>query len=309
MLKSSHIKTFLVVLKTSSFADAGRELGYTASAVSQQMLALEKSVGVTLFERRAQGIKPTAAANTLATQAKNAAAAMARLEQQAASIASGDAGTLWLASFATAGERLVPHAIVDLFLTRPAIEVLLDEGEPDVLLPRLLKGEMNLVLAYEYSAVPRRWPDELVRHLILREDLILLIPSRLTDKPFDARSGLTSLAKERWIATDAGTAGATSLNYVCAANGFSPHVAFRSNNYATITGLVAAGLGVAIVPALGYDPTPNVIARRFDAKFASRMVYALHTSEDEHLLLATVISSLKRAAKRIDTSQLEKLGA
>jgi DNA-binding transcriptional LysR family regulator len=308
MLKSSHIKTFLVVLHTSSFADAGKELGYTASAVSQQMLALEKSMGITLFERRPQGIKPTAAANTLATQTKSAVAAMARLEQQAASIASGGAGTLWLASFATAGEKLVPHAIVDLLSNRPAIEVLLDEGEPDVLLPRLLEGEMNLVLAYEYSAVPRRWPDELVRHLILREDLILLIPSRLTDKSFDARTGLASLAKERWIATDVGTAGAASLNYVCAANGFSPQVAFRSNNYATITGMVASGLGVAIVPALGYDPTPNVVARRFDAKFSSRTVYALHNPEDEHLLLATVISSLKGAAKRIDTSQLEKIG-
>lgn len=139
------------------------------------------------------------------------------------------------------------------------------------------------------EVVPFR-PDGLARHHLLREDLVLL---RACGSARSAR--LRNLAQARWITSREGTAGALSLIRLCAAAGFDATVAFRSNNYDVVRELVSAGLGVAVVPALGHVPSDGIEATRVTQRSAHRHVMAVHHRENSNPLLGKMLDSLRRA--------------
>ena len=296
MLNPMHLKTFLAVLRTGSFADAGRELDYSASAVSQQMSLLERSTGLCLFEREAHSVRATTTAKSLSNGAIEVLTSLLRFEDQAASLASGDSGRVKMASFPSAGASLVPRALATLLRESPGIEVVLNEGEPDLLFPLLLEGDLDLMLAYEYSVVPREWPTGLTRELVLRENLLLVAPADLAPRSGGVERGVRAFADENWVSSDAGTGGALCLERLCASEGFSPRIAFRSNNYETVVGIVASGLGVALVRTLAYRPVDGVFTTPLDPNLVVRSAYAVHRIANSSQLLETVIRALKRAA-------------
>lgn len=295
MLKPLHLLTLKAVVRSGSFAIAARDLGYTASAISQQISALEKESGLALFEREAHGIRATAAAHRLVDLGARVLAALDELDYEVRELASGATGRLRLGTFPTAGVRLVPSALSALGETHPRAQIQLEEGEPDELVAALSNGELDVAVVYEYGLSPRQWPDGLTCHHLLREDLILL---RARDSGLSAQ--LANLAQARWITSREGTAGALSLVRLCAAAGFDATVAFRSNNYDVVRELVYAGLGVAVVPALGHAPSADIEATRLTQDAAHRDVMAVHRSESSNPLLVTMLSSLRRAVPAND---------
>lgn len=294
MLKPQHLLTLRAVVRTGSFVIAARDLGYTASAISQQISALEKETGLVLFEREAHSIRATAAAHRLVDLSVPVLAAMDDLGHQVHELATGATGRLRLGSFPTAGVRLVPAALSALTATHPRAQIQLEEGEPDELVDALNDGDLDVALVYEYGLSPRQWPDGMTRHHLVREDLVLLRP-----RGSGLSSRLAGLSRTRWITSREGTAGALSLTRLCAAAGFEAVVAFRSNNYDVVRELVSAGLGVAIVPGLGHspgDPSGDTVeATRLAQRSAFRRVLALHRSENSNPLLGTMIHSLRGA--------------
>ncbi|MFK4189632.1 LysR substrate-binding domain-containing protein [Streptomyces sparsogenes] len=290
MLKPQHLLTLRAAVRSGSFVIAARELGYTASAISQQISALEKETGLALFEREAHGIRATAAAHRLVDLGTPVLAALDDLDHQVRELATGATGRLRLGSFPTAGVRLVPPALSALAKTRPRAQIQLEEGEPDELVAALNDGDLDVALVYEYGLSPRQWPDNLTCHHLAREDLVLL---RARDSGLSAR--LAGLSQARWITSREGTAGALTLVRLCAAAGFEATVAFRSNNYDVVRELVSAGLGVAVVPALGHSPGEAVEATRLTQHGAMRRVMALHRAENTNPLLDTMVSALRSA--------------
>lgn len=290
MLKPLHLLTLQSVLRSGSFAIAARDLGYTASAVSQQISALEKETGLVLFEREAHGIRPTSAAHRLVDLGARVLAAMDDLDQHVRELATGVTGRLRLGSFPTAGVRLVPSALSAVVETHPRAQIQLAEGEPEELVAALGNGDLDVALVYEYGLSPRQWPDGLTRHRLLREDLVLL---RARGSGLSAQ--LPGLSRARWITSREGTAGARSLVRLCATAGFEAAVAFRSNNYDVVRELVSAGLGVAVVPALGHAPSETIEATRLTQRSAHRDVLVLHRTENSNPLLAGMIGALRRA--------------
>ncbi|WP_229699939.1 LysR family transcriptional regulator [Streptomyces kronopolitis] len=290
LLKPLHLLTLKAVVRTESFALAARDLGYTASAISQQISALEKETGLSLFEREAHGIRPTAAAHRLVDLSTHVLAAMDELDHQVHELATGATGRLRLGSFPTADVRLVPSALSALVDTHPRAQIQLEEGEPEELITALGHGDLDVALVYEYGLSPRQWPDGLTRHQLLREDLVLL---RARGSGLSAQ--LPQLSGARWITSREGSAGAGSFVRLCAAAGFEPAVAFRSNNYGVVRELVSAGLGVAVVPALGHVPDEGIEATRLTQRSAHRTVLALHRAENSNPLLTTMIEALRRA--------------
>jgi DNA-binding transcriptional LysR family regulator len=293
MLRPLHLLTLKAVVGNGSFAIAARELGYTASAISQQISALEKETGLVLFEREAHGIRPTAAAHRLVDLSTQALTALDDLDYQVQELATGATGRLRLGSFPTASVRLVPPALSALVEIHPRARIQLEEGEPEELIAMLGSGDLDVALVYEYGLSPQQWPDGLTRHRLLREDLILL---RARDSGLGA--GLSHLAGARWITSREGTAGALSLARLCASAGFDATVAFRSNNYDVVRELVSAGLGVAIVPALGHAPSEAIDATRLTQRFAYRRVLALHRGQNSNPLLPTTLDALRAAVPR-----------
>jgi DNA-binding transcriptional LysR family regulator len=296
LLKPLHLLTLRAVVRSGSFAIAARDLGYTASAISQQISALEKESGLVLFEREAHGIRPTAAAHRLVDLSARVLAALDDLDYEVQELASGATGRLRLGSFPTAGVRLVPSALSALGETHPRAQIQLEEGEPDELVAALSNGDLDVAVVYEYGLSPQQWPDGLTRHRLLREDLVLL---RARDSGLSAQ--LPNLAQARWITSREGTAGAQSLIRLCAAAGFDAAVAFRSNNYDVVRELVSARLGVAVVPALGHAPSEGIEATRLTQRAAHRDVMAIHRSDNRNPLLVIMLNSLRRAVPAHDS--------
>ena len=135
MLNPLHLRTLSVVLRTGSFAAAGRHLGYTGSAVSQQMSALEADSGLLLFEREAHGVRPTAEAQLLSERAIETLGAFATLQDAVREMAAGTRGRLGLGSFPTASEVLIPRALARFGRDFRDVEVRFEDGEPHQLVP------------------------------------------------------------------------------------------------------------------------------------------------------------------------------
>lgn len=296
MLQPTHLRTLQAVLATGSLAGAGARLGFTASAVSQQMATLERATGLVLLERGPRSVHPTPAAETLARRAASLLDQLDLLEREVRAMAAGGQGAVRIGSFPSASASLLPPALARLARTRAQVEVLLDEAEPGDLVPRLLGGALDLALVYEYDAVPTPWPAELTPTRLLREDLLVLLPRghRLADA---ASVDLAALAEERWASSLEGTAGSRTLDRLCAAHGFAPRVDYRSNDYNVLRGIVASGVCVAVVPALSHTTDQGVRLLPLAGTGSGRQVLALRRTADANPLLDPVLDALVRASR------------
>lgn len=297
MLNPLHLRTLSVVLRAGSFAAAGRQLGYTGSAVSQQMSALEVDSGLVLFERGAHGIRPTSSARLLSERAGETLGALASLEDAVSEMATGTRGRLGLGCFPTASEVLVPTALARFARTFRNVEVRFDDGEPDLLLPRLVEGDLDLVVVYRYDLVPQVWPAGLRRTPLIAEVVKLLVPE--TYQAPSGTLGLADFATASWISTREGSAGSVALERSCAGAGFSPQIRFRSNDFDVVRSFVRAGFGVAAVPRLGFVGRIGLQALELSDLTLRRHVEVLTPSERPSPAVDGMIVALKAAAAAI----------
>ncbi|GAB7007314.1 LysR family transcriptional regulator [Nocardioides sp. AN3] len=308
MLNPVHLRTLAVVIRTGSFADAARQIGYTGSAVSQQVAALERAVQLPLFERDAHSIRPTPAAEFLAERATSILAALASLDEDIRGLTKGDLGRLRLGSFPTASEQLLPAALAHYRGLHPSVDLDLDEGEPDDLVAMLHDALLDVAIVYRYDLVPPRWPPTLAAQPLLHEDLILLLPRghRLAD---EESVTLADLDSESWVTTREGTAGATCLQRICSASGFAPAVSVRSNDYDVIRGFVRSGLGIALIPSLAHVHADDIVATQIDGLEVRRHVVSLSRTAQPSTTAA--VDSLRRASNKLAMVQpgLTRAGA
>jgi DNA-binding transcriptional LysR family regulator len=299
MLDPIQLRTLREVVARGSFAAAAAELRYTPSAVSQQIAALERATGIVLFERGPKFVSPTPAGRALAERSGDVLVGLDSLERDAAALARGEAGALRIGCFPTAGAHLLPAALAELTRKRPGVDLHLEEAELAALLPALTDGAIDIALAYRYDLVPTSWSAGLVEHALLDEPLHVLL-SRRHARAHGRNVRLATLRHERWVAPLAGSPGAVNLDRLCARAGFTPNVTFRSNDYAVVRGLAAAGLGVAVVPALalaeprGRSSRVSVLA--LAGRPPRRHIVALHRWGNPNPLLPVVLAALRNAA-------------
>jgi DNA-binding transcriptional LysR family regulator len=299
MINPLHLRTFLVVLRTGSFAEAARSLGYTGSAVSQQVSCLERSLKMMLFERDAHGIRPTPSAGSLAGRAQDVLAAVASFEDEVKAMSEGNFGQVRLGSFPTASQQLLPSSLATFARTHAGVGIDLDEGEPETLVPLLLDRDLDLAIVYHYDLVPQTWPKALKAESLMHEDLVLLLPPG--HRFAGAEISLTDLAKETWVGTGERTSGARSLRRACAAAGFEPAVHYRSDDYDVIARFVSSGLGVALVPAMGHAPAtehlPQFVATATITDLSVRRhVVALHAPSTVNPAVDGAVAALRSAS-------------
>lgn len=300
MLNPLHLRTLIVVLEAGSFADAARRLGYTSSAVSQQISALERAVKLLLFARSAQSVQPTPAAVILAERARSTLANMRLLEDELASMAEGRRGILRLGSFPTASEHILPATFAHLYRDFPDLEISLDEGEPRELTRLLLDADLDAALVYHYDLVPHRWPDELQRLELFSEDVAIILPQEhplLSDEP---EISLYDLSGENWIAPRTGMAGSTCLERLCAIHEYEPRVVVRSNDYDVVSAFVSRGLGVAVVPALSRSDAPGIALRAMAGVQIQRHVSVLFRAASFNPLVEVAVAALRNVSLSFD---------
>ena len=261
MLNVNRLRILIEVANRGSFSAAADALSYTQSAVSQQVAALEAETGVTLLERLPRGVRLTPAGEVLLEYAEGIIARLHAAEAEMAAIAGLRGGQLRMASFPTAGATLMPLAIAIFRAQHPEVELTLAEGEPEEIAPRLSAGEFDIALLFEFEGTSESLGPDLSRVPLFEDPMFLALPA---DHALARRQTLRleNLRAEAWIQTSASSPCAQHVVRSCHAAGFEPIVSFESDDYQTVQGLVAAGVGVALIPKLALSGARDDIAIR-----------------------------------------------
>lgn len=271
------------VARQGSFRAAARSLSYTTSAVSQQVSALEREAGVALVERSANRIRLTAAGEVLVGHAETILAQLAAARSELDAIAGLEVGQLRLASFASAGMRIVPAAMRAFADRHPDVVLSYLEGDPEQTVPRLLDGALDLVLAYEYDLVPVELRSGLRRVALLEDPIHVVLPREHAAAAQDEDPRLEELVGEAWIVEPRDDCHHFTVR-ACEAAGLAPAISCHSSDYAVTQSLVAAGFGLALVPALALEhPNPEVVVRRLRGQSLTRVVFAVHRAQSERI--------------------------
>ncbi len=249
MLNVQRLRVLREVVRRGSFSAAADALAYTQSAVSQAVATLEAETGATLLVRDRRGVRPTAAGEVLVTHADRILAGLDAAESDLAAVLGLAGGRLRMASFPTAGATLMPRAIATFRAAHPAVQLSLAEGEPDVIAPRVRDGDLDLALLFELPGFDDAIGGELERTTLLEDELQVVLPSGHA-LAGEERLELEQLQDDHWVQTSATSPYARHVVRLCNAAGFEPAVSFESDDFATVQGLVAAGVGVALVPRL-----------------------------------------------------------
>lgn len=249
------------VVNSGSVTAAARNLGYTPSAVSQQVAALEKEAGAPLLERVGRGVRATAAGRLLTAHASLIGETVAEAEAALADLRAGLTGRLDVRYFATAGAALVAPAVTRFRAGHPDVRVGLRLEDPAESVPGVVAGEADL-------AIVVRARGETVRGVrlvqLLDDPYSAVLPA---GHPLAARAelSLAELAEEPLVRADRpGGACERIVRDACWEAGFDPRYVVDSEDYATAQGFVAAGLGVALLPRTGLATRhPGVVVREF----------------------------------------------
>ena len=276
MLDSRRLHVLATVVEAGSITAAANVLGYTASAISQNITALERDSGVALLEKAGRGIRPTQAGLLLAEHATGVIARLHEAEAALKALRAGEAGRLRLAAFSTAGASLVPKAMSRFRAVNRAIELDLAVAEDDEAIALLRAGRIDLAIVAYDDAVDDGLNDDLERTHVLTDPFRVIVPRdhRLAGRRTIA---LAELADEPWVATASARCSAQEVVVrACAAVGVTPRFAIEAEEFATAVGFVGAGLGVTLVPLLALGAVPeSVRVRPVRGQEPTREVYAI----------------------------------
>jgi DNA-binding transcriptional LysR family regulator len=251
-----HLAALEAIAEHGSFGRAAAALGYTQSAVSQQLATLERLVGERLVERPG-GPRPVELTEAGRLLLHHAEAIVARLQAARAdmeALSAGEAGTLRVGAFQSAGARILPEVLRRYTAAWPRVEVRLEEAEDDSLLSQIEHGDLDLafvMLPVENAAL------ETVE--LVRDPYVLVTQAgsplaRATTPPTFREIGAMPLIGYRTCL------GGQQIEERLRAAGVAPRMAFRSDDNLTLQAMVATGIGIALVPRLTVNEADNRIA-------------------------------------------------
>ncbi|HEX4728577.1 MAG TPA: LysR family transcriptional regulator [Jatrophihabitans sp.] len=285
------LRTLSAVVEVGSFADAARHLGYTPSAVSQQMSRLERSVDVQLFNRDRRGIVPTEAAIRLAARATNLLNMLSNLDQP-----DGHDGPITPLRIGTCsgGLNYLRPPLRQLTEGDSLIDLSLITGDSAQLVDAVGVGNLDVAVVCRYSLVPRVWPSHLTTCLLADEPLAVLLPA---DHPLVAGLTITlaDLEQEWWITGPEASDENTCLVRACAVAGFHPRIAARVRDWGMVSELTADGFGASLVSLGPVEPYQNAeVARLPLTGSAYRRVEIVYAATNDSPLMANFIAQLRR---------------
>ncbi|MFF5714825.1 LysR family transcriptional regulator [Streptomyces sp. NPDC012756] len=238
-------EAFLAVARAGSFTAAARALGYTQSAVSRQIQALEDETGAALFERLPRGVRLSEAGRVLLPHAEAVRDRLALARAELAALRTLDGGLLRLGAFSSAGAALVPRTQAAFRARHPGIVVTRVEGPSVKHLRLVAAGEEDLAVVSPAAGGPA--PEGVTLHHLLDEPMLVALER---GHPYAGQRDLrlADLADEEWIVANERLED-TLFRPVVAA-GFRPRTGLLALDWIAKLGAVAAGLGVTLVPAL-----------------------------------------------------------
>lgn len=248
MLDISRLRVLRAVVATSSIRASAAALGYTPSAVSQQLATLQRETGLQLFERSGRGIEPTAAGRTLAAETETLFEAVGRVERVVGDLRAGRVGSLSIGYFSSAGSALLAPVVAALRTEFPELRL-------DLLLTEYTQGDPDLDIFVEETGAEH--PGAVHVHRLAEDPYYAVVR---VDDPIAGlpEVPLADLAERHWVDNDLreGACRQVLLN-ACAQAGFAPSFVVETHDYRTAMSFVATGIGLTVVPALGIGELPE----------------------------------------------------
>ena len=298
MLDVRRLRVLHAVGAYGSVTAAAAALGYSAPAVSQQLAALEREVGMRLTERAGRGLVLTPAALILVGHTDALLARLEAAEADLAALRDQIAGRVTLAAFPSAAASLVPAAWAALAGSAPQVRLDLTEMEPEESLPAVLRGETDVAVAHEYDLLPRPLDPLFERRELLDDPVVLAIPA---DSALSLAGlgpiPLAELAGQPFLAPRQATSCAEMIQRACARAGFVPRVVARASDFQVLLSLVAAGAGVTLVPGLAARWLPPRVRLVPPADPVTRRVFTVsRRGGDRKPAVRVVLDALSDAA-------------
>ncbi|HEV2254103.1 MAG TPA: LysR family transcriptional regulator [Streptosporangiaceae bacterium] len=295
MLDVRRLRVLHAVSVYGSVTAAAAALGYSAPAVSQQLAALEREVGMRLTERAGRGIELTPAAAILVAHTDALLARLDAAESDLAALRDQVAGRVALAAFPSAAATIVAAAWAALAHAAPNVQLDLTEMEPDESLPAVLRGTTDIAVAHEYDLLPRPLDPLFERRELARDPVLLAVPA---SSPLAGPVDLASLAGHPFLAPRGNTSCAEMIQRACARAGFVPRVVARATDFAVLLSLVAAGAGLTLVPELAARYLPEGVRLVPPADPVTRQIFTVsRRGGDRKPAVRVVLDTLTESAR------------
>jgi DNA-binding transcriptional LysR family regulator len=286
-----------------SIAKTAAVLGYTPSAVSQQLAALEREAGTALLDRSARRAELTDAGRRLAGHAERILAMVEEAETDLSARAGEPAGRVVATAFASAAVAFAP-ALARSLRTHPQLTLVLRQSQARDGLRQVRSGEVDVAIVDDWTS---RLAEEietggsiLTCYHLLRDQLVLVVPRAHPAADPAVPVDLRALRHEPWLAAPAGEPSRQAVDRLLAAVGVTPPVLSEFEGMSTMVSLVARGIGIAILPRLAVAAAERRVAVRPlpHGLDLARDIYAVaRTASVRRPTVAVIVTALRDAAK------------
>ncbi|WP_457033365.1 LysR family transcriptional regulator [Kitasatospora sp. P5_F3] len=294
MMDLGRLRALHAVAVHGSVGGAAAALGFTPSAISQQIAKLERETRTVLLERQGRGVALTDAARALADTAQQVLALVEQAEVTLEEQRGEAVGRLVVAAFATGARGILPGALAELRERCPELDVRLLEVDPYLAADLVARGEVDLALVQDWPTVPLPIQDGLSRLDLGIDPVDLLLPA---GHPLAALAVVPvgRLLGQRWISVPPGNICHDWLVRTLREAGEEPDVIYQVGEFETQIALIGAGLGIGLVPRLGRAVLPpDVVARPVVPEPARRVFVLWRTRTSRRPAITATLQALRR---------------
>jgi len=297
MLSLSRLRLLRELEARASVGAVADALGYSPSAVSQQLAVLQREAGVALLEPAGRGVRLTEAGRRLAAHAD---ALLRRMEEAEADLAAAGEvrGVVRVASFQTAALTIVAPALAAVADAHPQLRTELGDIELEEALPALRLQALDVVIAEEYAGAPRPRPADLTRTVLFTEPVRLLLPAAHPLAAGGGPVGVPALRDLGWATAPPGHGQRELVVRTCRAlGGFEPDLRHRSNDLLLLVACVATLGAATLLPDLvqAFAADPRVAVRDLREAPLRREVFALTRAGSDRLPAVAAVLDAVRA--------------
>lgn len=286
-----HFAALQAIAEEGTFGRAAKRLGYTQSAVSQQIATLERVVGAQLLERPG-GPRPVRVTEAGELMLRHARGIVARLQAARAdleTLASGAGGSMRIGTFQSVGAKILPTLLRRFNQDWPNVEITLFEGDDEELLDRVESGDLDLTFfVMPVSARPLEWFE------LLRDPYVAVVSA---DSEYASRERfrLRELKTQRLVGYTEGSHCQIGLEAALRGRGADPRYLFRSNDNRTVQSFAEGGVGVAIMPRLALEPSDDSVLLEIEPRLPPRLIVVAWHRDRYHSPAAQAFVDLARA--------------
>lgn len=293
MFDLTRLRVLHAVAGHGSLAAAAQALHLTPSAVSQQMAKLEREAGCVLAERQGRRLRLTDEGRALAAHAHRILAAVEEASADLDERRGRVLGTVTIGAFPTAARGLLPAVLRTCATDHPDLRLQLREVEPYQAMGLLTAGDLDLAVSQDWATIPVAVPERLDSAGLGHDVADIALPA---DHPLADRDSIAmpELAADTWIASTRGTICHDWLTNTFRRDGHEPRIAHQVAEFPTQLALVAAGLGVAVIPRMAADSVPPGVRLVPVEPALSRRVFAVWREETARRpAIRAVVAALK----------------